>query len=246
MPDVNGLIGQALIRTLVPIVIVTVVVAVVITVLVRNLSGNSAADKAIKQNGQTAQAVILSIWDTGVTINNNPRIGIKLEVRPPNGAPFQAEVKQVISFLETSQYQPGQMLEVKYAPANPQKVVITAILAGGAIGGFGGVPQAPSPAATAQLQATLQQQDALNQQIISTGEAAKATVLGITPTGITVNGNNPYVSLNLQVIPASRAPFIAQTQAVIAAQSVQKYQPGAVIAVRYDPRDTTRVAVEHS
>ncbi len=243
MPDINRLIGQALIGTLIPIVVVTVVVAVVVIVLVRNLSGNSAADKAIKLNGQTAQAVILSIWDTGVLINNNPRIGIKLEVRPPNGTPFEAEVKQVISFLQTSQYQPGQLLEVKYDPVNPTKVVITGIVAGNTAGMM---QQSSSPAATAQLQATLQQQDALNQQIIATGEPAQATVLGVTPTGIMVNGNNPYVSLNLQVMPNSRAPFVAQTQAVIAAQSVQKYQPGAVITVRFDPQNTTRVAVEHS
>jgi 3D (Asp-Asp-Asp) domain-containing protein len=206
---------------------------------------NLVGFRAIMQNGQAAQAMILNMWDTGVSINDNPRTGMTIEVRPANGAPFQDEVKQVISRLQTSQYQPGQMLEVKYDPANSKKVVISAIIAGSA--GMGGMAQqAPSPAATAQLQATLQQQDALNQQIIATGEAAKATVLGITATGITMNGNNPYVALNLQVIPASRAPFIAQTQAVIAAQSVQRYQPGAVIAVRFDPQDTTRVAIEHS
>lgn len=249
MPDLNGMIGTALLGTLVPIAIITIVVIVGVFIVVRNLSGNSGANRALLQNGQTAQAVILNMWDTGVSINDNPRIGMKLEVRPPNGAPFQAEVKQVISRLSASQYQPGQMLEVKYDPANPSKVAISAIIAGGAAGAYGVGMQAaaaPSPAAAAQLQATLKAQDDANQKIIATGQPAKATVLAFTPTGINVNGSNPYVSLSLQVMPDTRAPFVAQAQGVVAAQSVAKFQPGSVIYVRYDPNDTTRVAVEHS
>jgi hypothetical protein len=64
--------------------------------------------------------------------------------------------------------------------------------------------------------------------------------------GITVNGNNPYVTLSLQVTPTGRDPFMAQAQGVIAEQSVPKFQPGAVIAVRYDPNNVTRVSIEHS
>ena len=240
MPDVNGLIGQALLGTLVPILLITIVSIVIVIFVIRRLSGNTGANRALMATGETAQATILNMWDTGVTINDNPRIGMLLEVRPNNRPAFQVEVKQVVSRVQTAQYQPGQMLEVKFDPNDTKKVVISAIIAGGMM------QQTPSPAATAQLQATLQQQDAMNQQIIATGEAASATVLSVTPTGINVNGNNPYVSLSLQVTPSGRPPFVAQTQAVIAVQSVQKYQPGAVIHVRFDPQNTARVAVEHS
>ncbi|MCL4506258.1 MAG: hypothetical protein M1434_15450 [Chloroflexi bacterium] len=244
MPDVNALIGQALLTTLVPILLITIVSIVIIIFVVRRLSGNTGANRALMATGETAQATILNMWDTGVSINDNPRIGMLLEVRPANRPAFQVEIKQVVSRVQTAQYQPGQMLEVKYDPNDTKKVVISAIIAGGMGGGM--MQGAASPAATAQLQATLQQQDAINQQIVATGEAASATVLAVTPTGITVNGSNPYVSLNLQVTPTGRPPFVAQTQAVIAAQSVQRYQPGAVIAVRFDPQNTARVAVEHS
>ena len=150
-------------------------------------------------------------------------------------------MKKVISRLQTSQYQPGQTLEVKYDPADHTKVAITAILAGANAPGA-----AAQPADTQQLQATLVQQDALNRQIIATGQPAEAKVLQVQPLGIMVNGNNPYAVLNLEVRPAGRAPFVAQTQGVIAAQSLSKFQPGAIVAVRYDPADITRVAVEHS
>lgn len=240
MPDVNGLVGQAILETAVPIIVITLISLVIVFVVIRKLTGGGA-DKALLANGLTAQASILKMWDTGVTINDNPRIGLLLEVHPTSGAPFQVQVKKVISRLQTSQYQPGQTLEVKYDPADHTKVAITAILAGANTPGA-----AAQPADTQQLQATLVQQDALNRQIIATGQPAEAKVLQVQPLGIMVNGNNPYAVLNLEVRPAGRAPFVAQTQGVIAAQSLSKFQPGAIVAVRYDPADITRVAVEHS
>ena len=97
-----------------------------------------------------------------------------------------------------------------------------------------------------QLQATLLQQDAVNQQIIATGQPAQARVLQYQPLGVMVNGNNPYVTLSLEVRPDGRDPFVAQAQGVIAAQSIAKFQPGSLIAVRYDPANIARVSIEHS
>ncbi len=246
MSGVNDLIGQAMLATAVPIVLITVVSIIVVFIIVRRLMGGGVS-KQLLATGQTAQAAILRMWDTGVTINDNPRIGMLLEVRPPSGTPFQAEVKQTISRLQTSQYQPGQMLEVKYDPTDHKKVAITAILAGanmaGAMPGMGAVG---GQANTAQLEASLRQQDALTQQIIATGKQAQAKVLLYQPMGINVNGNNPYVMLSLEVHPTDRDPFMAQAQGVIAEQSVPKFQPGSLITVRYDPTNIARVSVEHS
>ncbi len=249
MSGVNDLIGQAMLATAVPIVLITVVSIIVVFIIVRRLMGGGVS-KQLLATGQTAQAAILRMWDTGVTINDNPRIGMLLEVRPPSGTPFQAEVKQTISRLQTSQYQPGQMLEVKYDPTDHKKVAITAILAGanmmGGAAGMTGAGVMGGQANTAQLEASLRQQDELNQQIIATGKQAQAKVLLYQPMGINVNGNNPYVMLSLEVHPTDRDPFMAQAQGVIAEQSVPKFQPGSLITVRYDPTNIARVSVEHS
>jgi hypothetical protein len=80
------------------------------------------------KNGVKAEASILKVWDTGVRINNNPRIGMLLEVRPPNAAAFEAEVKKLISPLNPTQYQPGQKVQVVYDPNNPKRIDVVSVL----------------------------------------------------------------------------------------------------------------------
>lgn len=73
-------------------------------------------NRAVRSEGLPAQAKILKIWDTGTTINENPLVGMLLEVHPPGGAVFQAETEQLISRLQIPVIQPGMELEVKYDP----------------------------------------------------------------------------------------------------------------------------------
>src|SRR6266542_1536978 len=63
--------------------------------------------KRLLQTGIQANATITEIWDTGVTVNNQPQIGIKLQVTPQTGMPYIVETKVIISRLQTAYYQPG-------------------------------------------------------------------------------------------------------------------------------------------
>ena len=82
-------------------------------------------NKRVLQYGEPAQAKILKIWDTGVTVNDNPQVGMLLTVYPEkNLAPFQAETKKIISRLHIPQIQTGEMLTVKYNPYNPSEVAV--------------------------------------------------------------------------------------------------------------------------
>jgi hypothetical protein len=81
---------------------------------------------AIK-NGVAAKAVVLKVWDTGVTINNSPRVGLLLEVKPEGGEPFQVEARKLISRLNATMVQPGATAEVIYDPANPKHVNVVTI-----------------------------------------------------------------------------------------------------------------------
>lgn len=84
------------------------------------------SDRLLK-TGEPAEATILKLWDTGVTLNENPQIGLRLEVRPPGRAPFQTETKMVVSRLQTSAYQPGQVVQVRYDPNNPKRVAVESV-----------------------------------------------------------------------------------------------------------------------
>lgn len=81
---------------------------------------------AIK-NGITAEAEVLEVRDTGVTINDNPQVGLLLEVRPSMAAVFQAEVKTVVSRLQVGQVIPGIKVEVLYDPADTRRMVLKSI-----------------------------------------------------------------------------------------------------------------------
>jgi len=81
---------------------------------------------AIK-NGITAEAEVLEVRDTGVTINDNPQVGLLLEVHPSMAAVFKAEVKTVVSRLQVGQVVPGVKVEVLYDPADPKRMVLKTI-----------------------------------------------------------------------------------------------------------------------
>lgn len=81
--------------------------------------------RLLRQIGTPAEARILRIWDTGITVNDDPVIGMEVEVRPYDGDPYQAVIpKTWISRLDIPQFQPGRILAVRYDPQNPARVAI--------------------------------------------------------------------------------------------------------------------------
>ncbi len=239
-----------------PIVITIVVVGVVVVVMglvfVPMLLGSMRRQK-LMQTGVSANAQILSVWQTGMYVNEQPQIGMKLQVNPPNGQPFEAETKMVVSMIQIPQFQPGQLVEVKYDPAKPNEVAIASILQSApAMGGMpgvmaGGMAGGASAMNPSQVEQMLRSYQAANEQISKTGLQARATIIQFSPMGINVNGNNPAVNLMLEVHPTTGPAFTSQAQGIVIAESsIPKYQPGQMITVRYNPNDQTRVAVERS
>jgi hypothetical protein len=70
--------------------------------------------------------------------------------------------------------------------------------------------------------------------------------VSVTPLNIFVNGANPTMKLRVEVRPETGPKFQADTIGIIAEASVQKFEPGDIIHVKYDPNDLTKVAIEHS
>ena len=79
----------------------------------------------LAQRGVSATARILEIWDTGWTINDNPVIGMRVEVDAPDRAPFQATIeKTTISRIALAQFQPGAIVPVRFVPTNPALIAV--------------------------------------------------------------------------------------------------------------------------
>ena len=114
--------------------VVALFALIFIPVLLR-IARNARMTKQVTQTGLDATASIVRIWETGVRINDNPQVGMLLQVQPPGGTPFQAEVTKTVSIVELPQIQPGAQLQVKYDPADTSRVAIIAVIAGGGAAG---------------------------------------------------------------------------------------------------------------
>lgn len=83
--------------------------------------------RQIRASGVPAEATVVQIWDTGVTVNNDPVVGFLLEVKPENQATFQAKTKALVSRLAVPRVQPGARLRVFYDPKDTTRVAIDSI-----------------------------------------------------------------------------------------------------------------------
>ena len=82
-----------------------------------------------------------------------------------------------------------------------------------------------------------------NSTLVKTGISAPAVILNAEDTGTTMN-ESPQVRLTLQVNPAFGPSFQAVTTTFVGRLQIGMITPGAPVTVRYDPNDTTKVAIE--
>jgi hypothetical protein len=79
--------------------------------------------RALQREGVPAQAEILSIGESGLTVNDDPVISLDVEVRPADSPPYKATIKRLlVSRLEIPQFQPGRVIPVRYDPKDPTRV----------------------------------------------------------------------------------------------------------------------------
>ncbi len=77
----------------------------------------------LQRTGTPAQGEILSIGETGLTVNDDPVITLDVEVRPADRPPYQATIKRLlVSRLDIPQFQPGMIIPVRFDPKDPSRV----------------------------------------------------------------------------------------------------------------------------
>lgn len=193
----------------------------------------------LQKTGIPGKALILEVKDTGVTINNNPQVKLILEVKNSFGQRYTTACRVLVSRINPGAYIPGMELPVKIDPKNEMNVVLD----------FSG-KIASSPVASQQnvaaLQTELEQVQKENEAISVSGKPARAIIKKYTWLGAYVNGNNPYVELEMEVLPENYPSFSGKAKGVIAEASVSKYQPGAEVFVKYDLYDNSKVVIDHS
>ena len=92
--------------------------------LIDRLSGVSEA-RRLQESGQPGSAKILEIWDTGITVNNDPVIGMRVEIERPEGTSYRAIIpKSLISRLDIPRFQPGSVVAVRIDPQDPSRMAL--------------------------------------------------------------------------------------------------------------------------
>jgi len=89
--------------------------------------GQSAIDHVnqinwVAQNGMEASVDVLSVMDTGATINMNPVVEMKLHVIPATGAAFEATARSMVSRIAVPRK--GDRLNIKYNPADVSQIFV--------------------------------------------------------------------------------------------------------------------------
>ncbi len=202
--------------------------------------GPEVARRRLLESGEPAEATILQVTDTGVTMNNiYPVVKVLLEVRPQGRPPYQVETRMTVNRVDIPQVQPGTVVPVKIDPRSQKRVAV--VMPGEAV-----ASGSAAPVDARAAEEMLVRVDAANQALLQTGTPAQAKILQAQPLGIEVNGPNPAVKFQLEVYPADRPAFQAEAIGMIAQASIQKYQPDKMIFVKYDPNDITKVTLDHS
>jgi hypothetical protein len=79
--------------------------------------------------------------------------------------------------------------------------------------------------------------------LLAEGEPAQAKILKLRDTGTTLN-DNPKVELLLEVHPRDRAAYRVETKCYVSRLRISQVQTGAFVAVKIDPQDITKVALD--
>jgi hypothetical protein len=192
--------------------------------------GNKKKKERILADGISAEAVVLNVADTGVTINDNPRVKLTLQVQPEGDAPFQAEKKVTVSRVDIPR--PGDHMWVRYDPADPSEIEFdTAKVAQVNAGAQEQVAQAAAAAVPADLQAN---------GILGRGSCVE----------VQKNDMGQLVDVQMTVgvrLVDGTAPYRTTARVSLTHENAATITPGqTMFTVRADPNDHQRIAVSLS
>jgi hypothetical protein len=117
----------------IPYIAVVVVVASILVIVAIQIMVASRVKKKfyanydnadLLKNGNEAPATILKVWQTGLKININVQIGLRLQVQAPDGDTYETEIKAVVPKVMVDRYQEGDTVQVNVDPYDRTRVAL--------------------------------------------------------------------------------------------------------------------------
>jgi len=69
----------------------------------------------------------LAVEPTGLFVNHQPQVKLQMQVLPAKGRNFVAEIKEVLETTLLATLQTGDLISVKYNPANTKEIMLMTI-----------------------------------------------------------------------------------------------------------------------
>jgi ribosomal protein S8E len=180
----------------------------------------------VLEHGTQARAVVVDVADTGMTINNNPRVQLTLQVQPEGQAPFEAKKKVTVSRVAIPSI--GDTYFVRFDPANPSEVEFDTAKA-----------QEVNNAAKAQLAEVAA--SAVPPDLMQNGIIGRGALVSVEKNPI---GNLIDCAMTVGVRLVDGTPsYQAQTRLSLSAETAAQLMPHQTLfTVRADPNDHSRIA----
>ncbi|KOX31024.1 hypothetical protein ADK67_09035 [Saccharothrix sp. NRRL B-16348] len=172
---------------------------------------------------------VVGVARTGLSVNDQPQLDIRLQVDTADGRTFPATARQVVDLTDLSVVQPGAILPVRYLPDG------RAVLATDA-------PPHELQAALDRVQVAKGFLTPHQLRIAEQGVDASAVVLDMVPTGHTPDGRTA-LRLTLRVTRPDGTAFDVTQDKKLPPPSIPQVQRGMVVRVKYLPGDESDVAV---
>jgi hypothetical protein len=183
--------------------------------------------KKILEDGIQSRAVVIDVADTGMTVNNNPRVKLTLQVQPEGDAPFEATKKVTVSRVAIPSI--GDSYWVRYDPADPSEVEFD---------------EAKVQEINAQARASLAQAaaSAVPDDLAQNGILGRGALVSVATNPI---GELVDCQLTVGVRLVDGTPsYRADCRVSLSAENAAKLVPQqTLLTVRADPNDHSRIAV---
>jgi hypothetical protein len=81
--------------------------------------------RTLQRTGEPAEAVVIDIWDTGITVNDDPVVGLLVEVQPLDRPAYRTTIpKSLVSRIDVPRFQPGNRVAVSVDRQDPTRVAL--------------------------------------------------------------------------------------------------------------------------
>jgi hypothetical protein len=205
----------------------------------RAVSRHAARVSRLKAEGITGRASILSMRQTGLTINDQPQVELKLGIEGGRFGFYEAAIKEIMPLLRLATLNSGEPLTVKIDPADRTNFVIE--WDGSTVSSLDAT-SADDAYSSAAVSPAMKAAD--KARILATGTPAKATVLESSFAGRADAHDQPIYTLTFQIEVPGRPVIHRRTEAGVPLDRIAQLQPGKTVALKVDRYNPNTMAID--